>query len=441
MDTVVADLVMVVIEALSCDLFFETFVQERYPKKRWIHGIMVALFTLTGMIQGMLFENFVIKAVIVIVMIVGVMLLGYQAKISRIFFYALCYDGILWGMDLILVSVYRFFSNETLTEVSQKEGKIVVLWIFFKLLLFLLIIVINRKFSKRNYQLLQDDEWIRFLFVPFFSLAALMFILKDETMGRTTSFFLSVGLVGMNVMLFYLIRDFTERMEKSKKEELVAEQRNNQIEQYESMELSYQQQRKKVHEFKNHLSCIQGLLQDDKGEEALKYVKKINNLSEQHMNYFTTSNPVIDVVINQKYQQAQETGISMVAVLKGLKEIPMEDKDLVVLLSNLFNNAIEACRKLKKEKRQIKFKFVQEEERIILTIRNPIFGHLKVVDNKIETTKKNTREHGIGLRNIEEVIERYQGESICETENNVFSYTVIFNKKEMTEAYEKVRLG
>lgn len=434
-------LIMISIEALSCDLFFQTFAQRRFEKKRWLHSIVICGLVLMWLLNATCIRNAWLKLISGLAITSVMMGILYKVKVEQVMFYSVCYTGIIYGMDLIMMSIYQFFSNETATEISQKEGKIVVLWILFKLVLFLFMIVINRKFSKREYQLLQDDEWIRFLFVPIFSLAALIFVLKDEGMERTTSLVLSIGLVGMNVLLFYLIRDFTERMEKSKKTELVAEQRNNQIEQYESMELSYQQQRKKVHEFKNHLSCIQGLLQENREEEALKYVKKINNLSEQHMNYFTTSNSVIDVVINQKYQQAQEAGISMVAVLKELKEIPMEDKDLVVLLSNLLNNAIEACRKLKKEKRQIKFKFVQEEERIILTIRNPISGHLKVVDNKIETTKRNKREHGIGLHNIEEVIERYQGESICETENNLFLYTVVFDKKDMKEVYEKLRLG
>jgi len=198
--------------------------------------------------------------------------------------------------------------------------------------------------------------------------------------------------MGANVILFYLIKDFAERAESNKKDSLVKERRNHQIAMYESMELAYNQQKKKVHEFKNHLNCIQGLLQEDREKEALQYVSKINNLSEQHMNYFTTLNPVADVIINQKYQQALENGISMVTVLNELRGILMEDKDLVVLLSNLLNNAIEACDKLKKEQKQIKFKFVQQEERVILSIKNPIKGNLRIKGNEIKTSKKNEQE-------------------------------------------------
>lgn len=182
-------------------------------------------------------------------------------------------------------------------------------------------------------------------------------------------------------------------------------------------------------------------MQEDREKEALQYVSKINNLSEQHMNYFTTLNPVADVIINQKYQQALENGISMVTVLNELRGILMEDKDLVVLLSNLLNNAIEACDKLKKEQKQIKFKFVQQEERVILSIKNPIKGNLRIKGNEIKTSKKNEQEHGIGLYNIKKVIEKYGGEGICEVNKGVFSYTIIFNKKEMQGVYETLRSG
>lgn len=436
MREIIYSLIMIGIEALSCDLFFQTFMQERFERKRWLRGIIVAVLIGAWFSNALYIQNFGLKAMVSVMIMSGLMLVLYKARLSQIFFCAICYLGICQGTDLILLSVVQWFVNETVMDILQKEGKINVLWVLFKLILFLVVIGINRKFSEKNYGLLKDDEWIRFLFFPSFTVAALIFMLVDENIGRKTLFFLSTGLMAANIILFYLIRDFTERAEADRKAGIVREQRNSQLEQYENMERSYHRQKKKVHEFKNHLNCIQGLLQESKEQEALKYISRINNLSEQQMNYFTTLNSVADVIINQKYQQAQEAGISVVTVLNELKGIPMEDKDLVVLLSNLFNNAIEACDKLKKEQRQIKFKFVQKEERVILSIRNPIRGKLRVVNNKIKTTKENRLEHGIGLCNVEEVVEKYKGEGICEADDGVFSYTIIFEKKVMKEVYQ-----
>lgn len=441
MREIVQNVVLVIIEILACDLFFQTFMERRFEKKPWLHRALIAVLVLAWMINSIKAQNFWVKVTVGIGTVSVLMGILYKARISQIFFSAICYQAICMGMDLILLAVVRCFVDETLIGILQKEGKINILWILFKLILFLFVVCINRKFSKRNYQLLRDDEWIRFLFFPVFTVAAIIFMLADEEMARKTMFFLAIGLMGANVILFYLIKDFAERAELNKKASLVKERRNHQIAMYESMELAYNQQKKKVHEFKNHLNCIQGLLQEDREKEALQYVSKINNLSEQHMNYFTTLNPVADVIINQKYQQALENGISMVTVLNELRGILMEDKDLVVLLSNLLNNAIEACDKLKKEQKQIKFKFVQQEERVILSIKNPIKGNLRIKGNEIKTSKKNEQEHGIGLYNIKKVIEKYGGEGICEVNKGIFSYTIIFCKKEMQKVYETLRSG
>lgn len=441
MREIVQNVILVVIEILACDLFFQTFMEERFEKNPWVHRVVIAILVLAWMMNSINVQNSWVKAVIGIGTVFVFMGILYQAKISQIFFSAICYQAICLGMDLVLLAVVRCFVDESLMEILQREGKINILWILFKLILFLFVACINRKFSKRNYQLLRDDEWIRFLFLPVFTVAAIIFMLVDEGMARKTMFFLSIGLMVANVILFYLIQDFAERTESNRKASLVKERRNNQIAMYESMELAYNQQKKKVHEFKNHLNCIQGLLQENRGKEALRYVGRINNLSEQQMNYFTTLNPVADVVINQKYQQALDEGISMVTVLDELRGIPMEDKDLVVLLSNLLNNAIEACRRLKKEQRQIKFKFVQKEEQVILSIKNPIKGKLRIKGNEVKTSKENEQEHGIGLYNIKKVIEKYGGEGICEADNGIFSYIIIFSKEEMQKTYETLRSG
>lgn len=417
------------IEALCCDLFFQTFSRERYEKKRWLHAGIDILLVVAWLILAIYEKTFWIKSVCGTMIMAVLMMILYRVKVSQILFCAICYEGIVLGMDTGLLAVLQYFMSGTIDDILQKDGKIVLLWILFKLILFLCIVVINRRFSKRDYLILKEKEWVRFWVFPIFSVISIFFMLADEKIEQKTTMVLALGLLGTNIILFYLIRDFTERAEESKRISLLQEQRKNQIEMYESLELSYNQQKKKVHEFKNHLDCIQGLLKENRQEEALEYVSKINNPAEQHMSYFSTLNPVVDVVINQKYQQSQEEGIPMVMILDELSTIPIEDKDMVILLSNLLNNAIEACRKLDVKDRIIKFKFVQDKEQIIISIKNPIKKQPLIVDNQIKTTKDNEEEHGIGLYNIEEVIKKYRGEGIFNTEQGIFSYTIIFRKR------------
>lgn len=429
------EIVTVGIESICCDIFFETFMKERYKKKKVFHIAIIVLLTVLLTILSMgIKSQFWIKSSIGIIIMVGLMLFLYQGKIGQVFFLAICYYGILLAIDSGIIIVLQYWMEGDANSIIQNVENKPILLILLKSVLFLCVVLINKRFSRENnYGAMRENEWIRFCFFPIFTIIAAFFMVVDESVGRKAALFLSVGLLVADIMLFYSIKDFANRVEVNQKNNLVQEHIRNQIEMYESMELSYNRQKKKVHEFKNHLDCIQGLLQKNKREEALSYVSKINNPAEQHMNYFSTKNPIVDVVINQKYQQAQEEGISMVVVMDELNTIPMEDKDLVVLLSNLLNNAIEACRKLESEKRMIKLKFVQDAEQIVISVRNPIEEQLTVIDNKVKTTKKNKKEHGIGLYNIGQVVDKYRGEGICSSNEGVFSYTIIFQKKEMNK--------
>ena len=87
----------------------------------------------------------------------------------------------------------------------------------------------------------------------------------------------------------------------------------------------------------------------------------------------------------------------------------MDSAELVVLLSNLLNNAIDACKKCDGE-RKLKLKCVYEHGNFILSVKNTYNGKLNVVGETLYTTKKRNKEsHGIGLKNVMQVIEKNKG--------------------------------
>lgn len=433
----IQNIVLTVIEVLACDLLFQTFMEERFPKKKWMRGVVLTLLTVSFVIHSVIIDTFLLKIVTGVGIIFIWMMILYRASVGRILFCSVCYEGFSWGVDVVLVSVYRFFVDESIEEVLQAEGKINLLWILFKMILFFLIVDINRRFKGKDYQLLRDDKWIRFLFFPIFTIIAFVFMLVDKNMGSTTMFVVSIGLVGADLLLFYLIRDYGRETEEKRRISIQKEQQRVQIENYEEQERTYERQRKSAHEFRNHLGYIEGLLREQKEREALEYIWKLENSPEQYMNNFSTGNPVVDVIVNQKYQQAKARGIHMVVLLNDLKEIPMTEEDMVVLLSNLLNNAIEACGRLKEKTGQIKFKFMHEEEKVVLSIRNPIEESLKKVNGQVKTSKENEEEHGVGIGNIEKVIEKYGGEGTYQEEAGEFFYVIVFNIDEMKRAYEE----
>ncbi len=82
----------------------------------------------------------------------------------------------------------------------------------------------------------------------------------------------------------------------------------------------------------------------------------------------------------------------MTFAINDLSKLTMAEEDLVTLLANLLDNAIEACEKLDAEntalRKNIHFKMVLEEGQLILSVRNPVSTPVQIKNNMVVTTKR-----------------------------------------------------
>ena len=194
---------------------------------------------------------------------------------------------------------------------------------------------------------------------------------------------------------------------------------------YQYMEGVYEEQRKKTHDFKNHLSCLWGVIKSGEFSQAESYIEKINHNWIEEIDYINTNNIIVNSILNQKFKQAKKKGIPILFSINDLGNIPMTDEDMVTLLANLLDNAIEACQKISKGSKIIKMRFIDEGGRITISVKNPVTESLEYRGEKLETTKVKKREHGIGMGNIQSVVDKYQGENIWSCNRGYFTHSVI----------------
>ena len=129
--------------------------------------------------------------------------------------------------------------------------------------------------------------------------------------------------------------------------------------------------------------------------------------------------------MNTKYQEALSKDIVFVFKINDLSEIAIQDEDVVTILSNLLNNAIEACEQCENDK-IIKIKLVKEDDFTIIAVKNTYNGTLQYENNEIKTTKKeNEEEHGVGIKNIIKVIEQYDGSYVIESNHMEFAFSIM----------------
>ena len=123
-----------------------------------------------------------------------------------------------------------------------------------------------------------------------------------------------------------------------------------------------------------------------------------------------THRPIADVLLSQKQALAKSSEIEVKMELDDLSAFPLSDDDLVIVFSNLFDNAIEACHKIPaKEQRKILFKAKLEDGIGYIYMENTTQEPVQILNNRIAaTSKRNPVLHGFGLKNVFYVLDKNQ---------------------------------
>ena len=107
-----------------------------------------------------------------------------------------------------------------------------------------------------------------------------------------------------------------------------------------------------THDFQNQLSIIYGLAECEAPHgELLPYIQTVMKDSMSTSLIVKTGRLVVDVLLSQKYHIAQSKGVHFLFQLDDLTCFGLKDEHLVVVLSNLVDNAIEACEKITDDKK------------------------------------------------------------------------------------------
>lgn len=119
-------------------------------------------------------------------------------------------------------------------------------------------------------------------------------------------------------------------------------------------------------------------------------------------------------------------------MVNDLSRLKMCEEDIVTMLVNLFDNAIEACDKLNGN-RIIKLKMVLEEQQLIFSIGNPVEKPIVMNGKLVSTSKNDKHKHGIGLMNVDSVIRKNKGTSTLKCVHGWFYFSAILPNEHTTK--------
>ena len=226
------------------------------------------------------------------------------------------------------------------------------------------------------------------------------------------------------VLIIYLLFNCISKQYFENISLLMEKQVEQQVEHYKKINKLTDDLREFRHDYKNHMICLQSLLNNKQYDEALSYVKSITNQEILDSNKFFSVNQIADAILTDKNELAQKNNCKI--IFDGSVSDEISVSNLCTILSNALDNSIEACSKIDSDETQIiDVKCVASELIQIIRISNPNLDNNAVT----ETSKADRKNHGFGLSNIRRTVERMDGQMIISSQYPTFVLEIEFKVK------------
>lgn len=183
------------------------------------------------------------------------------------------------------------------------------------------------------------------------------------------------------------------------------------------------------HDMRHRIGLIRELLEENKIEEAFNLLDDTDERLERHKSIRYCENVYVNAALVMCARKADEEDISIDFKTDIPENIDMDVHNLSVVVSNLIENGINACKKMKESgesgKRFIAVIARDTGSSLIINVRNSFNGSIRFDDNGFPISKKEG--HGIGTKSVIAFIESYDGMIDYSAEENVFSVKILVN--------------
>jgi len=476
---------VILFQGYCLQYFLGSFLEKRW-KNRWNGPCVAVLYTigvygisrvfhqdLAGEYNG--YRGAVWKLVLSLCILVVIALCFYKAfrmitvflavvfqavadisKYAVVILFGKVGDGVTW-LWYQCVQKGLFTSDKTL--IVTLNGGILVVQILQYLAIALLLYVSLRKivwdFKEKDYEIHRTE--LLFLLIPAavgllicVLLRIIMVTLKDNIPEMLYDRYPILVIILPAILLLSLLsilygvklfQDMVYRNKAKSERVILKNQVKSMQEHMEEMERIYSEIRGMKHDMRNTIAVALQLSMEENGE-IQEYLADLNQAFDRLELHFRTGNTVADTLLNMKYHEAVrlipdlEMDVDKLLFPKNLK---IHSYDIGIILGNAMDNAVWACRKLKEKEPEaevfIRFVSLQKGNLLVLKVENSFDGEL-VRKPQAEfpiTDKPDKENHGMGLANIKNTVEKYQGTMDFRVEDRVFILSMMMKNERGNE--------
>lgn len=191
-----------------------------------------------------------------------------------------------------------------------------------------------------------------------------------------------------------------------------------------------EQSRRLKHDMKNHTMVMLSFFEENRIEEAKAYAGDILDKLNKMYTYVNVGNSLMNYIINNKLSKAKEDGIDIKAQIENLPFEYIETIDFSALLNNVLDNAIAAANNSKEK--YLEVSIYSNKGMDIITVKNSIDKSVLESNPDLITTKKEVG-HGLGIKQIKAISEKYNGDIDIYEKDGFFVISIMLGMSFVTK--------
>lgn len=283
----------------------------------------------------------------------------------------------------------------------------------------------------RYYRIRKDSQsvstslWISTIIIPLSTLIYECMFVSNDNLTKDKVIASVAMLFIINVTAFHLYDSLTKSYVQQSKLSILETENALYSKQCEIMQSSTEELQGFRHDMNNQFIALSQLIKSEQYGDAERQLSHLTLLTKSKIIYSTSGNVIIDGLINYKLQNALNDRIKVKTEIAVPNRINIETTDLVAILGNLIDNALNALADVPEDRRSLTIKVVFSQGRLIVRTSNPYTGDILCTDGKIVSDKQNSKQHGYGLNNIAKSVNKYKGYMNIDYSSNTFTVDII----------------
>lgn len=356
-----------------------------------------------------------------------------QGTVIKKLFVSILNNIIALFVNVLVSSAVSAAFKEDISVIYTKQSPVRLIAVISAQILMFIFCDLLIKIIGQDKLSLNKKEWFLILTTFVFSFVTIAIIHITQTYydipetAALLMLFAEISSVILFVASFYIIFALSRSNKESEELRILRQQHEYRIQYANNIKMQYDEIRRIRHDMKQSYLVIDSLMSDKKYTEANEYIKSnISNLGKSEV-IIDVGNDFVNAILNSKLTFAKSAGIEVIC--SSTNNIwGIDDTDLCSLLGNMLDNAIEACEKCSGEK-LIETSISIRDNKCSIIVSNSVEAEILKNNKALKTTKKDTENHGFGVRSIRAIAEKYGGVVNFYQERNMFNCQVVLMLK------------